>query len=365
MNIEQTPHAPGRRACRRTVRTLALLGLAVAGSGVSAAADTVAAAAPLPVKVMIVNMFQLEAAPWLEALRSDHEILVPGLTSDFPTVHCNPDGVCQMTTGMGHANAAASLMAVIYSGQFDLRQAYFLIAGIAGIDPGHGTIGTAAWARYAVDVGIAHEIDPREMPKGWHDGYLGMMTDSPDQVPAFDYRTEMFRLDEALLKRAFALSQAAVLEDSDDVRAYRAHYHSAPANERPRVVQCDTVSGDTWFVGRRLGDRAARWMRLLTQGAGDYCTTQQEDNATLNALSRGSQSGLVDLKRVAILRSGSDFDRPYAHQDVFGGLRAQLKLDGSVRIAANNLVKAGMPLVEAIVGHWDLWRDGTPAAPAP
>ena len=31
--------------------------------------------------------------------------------------------------------------------------------------PGWGTTGTATWARYLVDVGIAHQIDTREMPK--------------------------------------------------------------------------------------------------------------------------------------------------------------------------------------------------------
>jgi purine nucleoside permease len=319
-------------------------------------------AAPLAVKVMIINMFSLEAAPWLEALRPTQEIRVPGLSSDFPTVHCNSDAVCQMTTGMGHANAAASTMAVIYSRLFDLQKTYFIVAGIAGIDPLRGTIGSAAWARYVVDSGIAHEIDARELPRGWKDGYFGVLTDAPDQVPKFDYRTEVFRLDEALLQKALALSKTAALEDSDDIRAYRQHYTHAPANQPPAVIQCETLSADTWWSGHRLGEHARRWTRLLTEGKGKYCTTQQEDNATLNALTRGSQSGLVDLRRVAVLRSGSDFDRPYPHQGVLESMQAQRALPGAVRISANNLVHAGMPLVGAIVQHWELWQNGVPAA---
>jgi purine nucleoside permease len=31
-----------------------------------------------------------------------------------------------------------------------------------------------------------------------------------------------------------------------------------------------------------------------------------------------------------------------------------------VRISAGNLVRAGMPLVEAIVRDWNLWQDGVP-----
>jgi purine nucleoside permease len=324
----------------------------------------VPAPAPLAVKVLIINMFGLEAAPWIEALRPDREIRVPGLSGDYPLVKCTADAVCQMTTGMGHANAAASMMAVLLSGAFDLRRAYMIIAGIAGIDPARGTIGSAAWARYLVDVGIAHEIDAREMPAAWPDGYFGTLTDGPGQVPKFDYRTEVFRLDEALLQKALAVSKAATLEDSDDVRAYRRHYPRAPANQPPSVIQCDTLSGDTWWTGNRLGEHARRWTRLLTGGKGDYCTTQQEDNATLNALTRGSEAGLVDLKRVAVLRSGSDFDRPYPHQSPNASLKAQLALPGAGRIAAVNLVHAGMPLVEDIVKHWDAWQNGVPAVGA-
>jgi len=216
-----------------------------------------------------------------------------------------------------------------------------------------------------VDVGIAHEIDARELPRGWQDGYFGILTDAPNTKPKLEYRTEVFRLDEALLQKALGLSHQIALEDSDDVRAYRAHYQHSPANQPPQVTQCDTVSGDTWWTGRRLGERARHWTSLLTDGEGIYCTTQQEDNATLNALTRGAQSGLIDLKRVAVMRSGSDFDRPYAQQGAVEALRAQLGLPGATRIASANLVRAGRPLVDAIVQHWDLWRDGVPAATEP
>jgi len=333
-----------------------LCALAWGSSGQSAHA-----AEPLAVKVLIVNMFSLEAAPWLHALHDVQEIRVPGLPAEFPVVSCDPRGVCQMTTGMGHANAAASMMAVLYSGLLDLRQSYIIIAGIAGIDPARGTIGSVAWARYVVDMGIAHEIDAREMPRGWPDGYFGFMTDGPAKKPKFDFQTEVFQLNEALLQRALGLSKSVPLEDRDSIRAYRAHYPSGPANAAPGVTQCDTLSGDTWWVGDRLGRHAREWTRLMTGGAGVYCTTQEEDNATLNALTRGARSGLVDLQRVAVMRSGSDFDRPYPHQGAFEALRAQLALDGTASVATANLVRAGMPLVDAIVSGWDQWQHGVPS----
>jgi purine nucleoside permease len=331
---------------------LLVLGCSAAGPGL---ADP-----RIPVKVMIISMFGLEGDPWIAALKPDRDVRVPGLSSDYPLVHCTAAGVCQMTTGMGHASAAASMMALLYSGQFDLRHTYFLIAGIAGIDPGHGTIGSATWARYLVDVDIAHEIDAREMPKGWSDGYFGVETNGPDEKPRPDYRTELFQVDEALLRKALQLSRHAVLEDSADVVAYRKSYPHAPANRPPAVTQCDTASGDVWWAGRRLGLRATRYTRLLTDGHGDYCTSQQEDNATLLALTRGAQSGLTDLHRVAVLRTGSDFDRPYPGQSAFDSLVAQRALSGAIHTSTANLVHAGLPLVEDILAHWSQWQDGVP-----
>ena len=345
---------------RRTFTRGAALLCALAG--IATAAPASAAAEPLAVKVLIVNMFVLEAQPWQKALQNTREIRVPGLSADYPTVRCDPRAVCQMTTGMGHANAAASLMAVLYSGLFDLRQTYVIVSGIAGIDPLRGTIGSVAWAHYVVDAGIAHEIDAREMPRGWQDGYFGVMTDGPGKLPEFDYRTELFQLDEGLLQRALALSKTAKLEDSEDVRRYRAHYPQAPANAPPQVIECDTLAGDTWWVGERLGKHARDWTRLLTGRAGVYCTTQQEDNATLNALTRGAQSGLVDLKRVAVMRSGSDFDRQYPHQGAFEALKAQRALKGAITISTENLAIAGMPVVDAIAAGWDQWQHGVPPA---
>jgi purine nucleoside permease len=344
--------------------TLILSG-ALLPQGAEANSGAEAPASPLQVKVLIINMFGLEAAPWLDALKPTREIPVPGLSSDYPVVKCTADAVCEMVTGMGYANATASMMAVLYSGAFDLRRAYMIIAGIAGMDPERGTIGSAAWARYLVDGGIAHEIDAREMPQGWPAGYFGVLTDGPGQLPKLEYHTEVFHLDEALLQKALSLSKSVVLEDSEDLRAYRRHYPSAPANQPPTVIQCDTLSSDTWWAGERLGARARSWTRLMTAGKGLYCTSQQEDNATLNALTRGSQSGLADVKRIAVLRSASDFDRPYPRQGALESMQAQRALPGAGRVSAANLVHAAMPLVEAIVQHWDSWQQGVPGQSTP
>jgi purine nucleoside permease len=64
------------------------------------------APAPLPVRVMVINLFGMEAAPWLAALNPTIDVPVPGLSSDYPQVKCTSSGVCEMTTGMGHGGSS-------------------------------------------------------------------------------------------------------------------------------------------------------------------------------------------------------------------------------------------------------------------
>ena len=302
------------------------------------------------VKVMIVSMFGPEGQVSIDHLQLNQAVTVRGLSPAYPEVHCNGDGVCDVITGMGHANAAASISALVYSKRFDLTKAYFLIAGIAGIDPGQGTLGSAAWARFIVDYGLSWEIDAREMPAGWPYGYFGINTTGPSQKPPFDYRTEVYRLDEGLLQRALRLSKDVVLDDDPDAQTFRAKYKSSPAGDPPKVIQCDTASADTWFAGNALGQRARDWVKLLTDGTGTYCTTEQEDNATFEVLKRASAIGKLDLSRVAVLRTGSDFDRPYPGQTDADGL-VNYGAQGGFVPAISNLYKAGAPLVADILAN--------------
>ncbi|MCG5077680.1 purine-nucleoside phosphorylase [Paraburkholderia tagetis] len=350
------------RAFGAVISSLLVAGVAVAPA-IAHAEDSFApddgASHGRPVKVMIVSMFGPEGQVWLDHLGPWEDISVAGLSPDYPAVHCNRQDVCVMTTGMGHANAAASIMALTFSPRFDLRRTYFMVAGIAGIDPLQGTVGSAAWANWLVDFGIQWEIDGREIPPGWNTGYLGINTTNPTQKPPLDYRTEVFQLNPALTDAAFALSRNVTLSDDPQAQAARAKYSYAPANRPPTVIQCDTLAGDTWWSGTDIGERARQWTKILTDGKGTYCTTQQEDNATFEALTRAASVHRVDLNRVAVLRAGSDFDRPYAGQSSADNL-LNYASQGGFTIAIGNLFLAGNPLVQEIVKHWGEWRDGVP-----
>jgi purine nucleoside permease len=308
-------------------------------------------------KVVVITMFGGEAKPWLDGEALTHKLALPGLSKAYPEVACTDEGLCVMTTNMGYANAASSIAALVFSGRFDLTKTYFLISGIAGVDPAQGTLGSAHWARVAVDGGLQNEIDAREAPADWSAGYLAIGAPAPSQKAELRYGDEVYHLNEALLQAAFRLTKDVELADSDAAKAYRAKYAEASATAPPQVSICDTISSDTWWHGARLGAAMEAYAKLVTDGEANPCTTQQEDNATLTALERGAEADLVDFNRIAILRTASNFDREAPGQSAADSLGAR---SGGYLPSVTNAYRVGAKLAHAIVADWATWSAGPP-----
>ena len=308
-------------------------------------------------KVLVITMFDGEAKPWLEGRKLETKVAVPGLSKSFPEVACDVEGLCVMTTSMGFANAASSMAAVVLGDDFDLRETYILIAGIAGVDPKDGSTGRAYWAKHAVDGGLRHDIDPRQIPAGWKTGMLGLGAKAPDEKPKWGAGTEVYDLNPALAEKAFTLTKGVPLEDSETARAYRAAYREEAARAAPSVKLCDTVSIDTYWHGSLIGDGIEDWTTLVTDGAANYCTTQMEDNATLTALRRGADAGLVDFDRIAVLRTASNFDREPPGMSPEASLAAD---SGGFGPATANAYLVGGAFADAIIADWPVWSAGVP-----
>ncbi len=330
-----------------------------------------------PVKVMVITMFELAGAVpgetqyWINNEHLTDAITVPGLSPNFPQVLCTPPNtnnrdkdkgssdLCAITTDQGYANAATSITAMWASGLFDFSNTYFLIAGIAGVDPQDGTLGSAAWARYAIDYGLGHEIDAREMEPGWPYGYTGFGPVAPGVKPTRVVGTEVYQLNEALLQKAYGLTKGLTLKDNAASQAYRALYTNYPntAMQPPKVMICDSVAIDTYWHGAYLSQRANDWAKLLTGGAANYCMTNEEDNATLTALKRGSLAGKLNFDRVAVLRTASNFDQPHPGQTPYQSLTTR---SGGFIPSLQNAYLVGSTLAHNIIGDWEHWQQGVP-----
>jgi len=310
-------------------------------------------AVPFAPRAVVFAMIPPEAEPWIAHEKPSLTIEVAGLSEP---VRCTPDGLCIVTTGMGYANAATSVSALVFSPELDLRRTWFLVAGIAGVSPDCGTLGSAHWARYVIDVGLRHQVDPRQAPPSSPDGVLALGAKAADEAPVWTTDTEVYRLDEALLQKAYGLSRDVVLADTPEAQALRAGWPQASARRTPFVGIGDTLSADTFWFGSRMAAQMHGFAALQTRGKAQPCTTQMEDNATLTALRRGAQAARLDIGRVAVLRTASNFEREKPGEAI-GVFTADMTGFG---IAAENAWRAGSALTRDIITRWDQWSDGVP-----
>lgn len=308
-------------------------------------------------KVVVINMFEYEELAFLEPLKLTNNITIPGLLPLYPDVHCNGNySVCQVTTGEGEINAAASITALTLNPLFDFSQTYFMVAGIAGISPDSGSIGAVTFARYCVQVGLEYQVDLREMPGTWVTGLYpyGTMGNETGVYPGNVYGTEVFEVNANLRDRALALAQTAELSNGTaGNKAFRELYAHAPANQPPAAVAADLLTSDLYWYGKLMLDAANNYTMLLLNGTASFGTTAQEDNATLEAMLRAAKHGLVDFGRIVIMRTASDYAVPppkYASDPTYF---FDVVLQGGSKVAVDNLWLGGSPFIIDVVQNWD------------
>lgn len=310
-------------------------------------------------KVFIISMFPPEGEVWYGIKNFDVlalNITVPGLSPLYPDAHCTADGdVCQLTTGESEINAAVTIGSLVRYPRFDLTTTYFMIAGIAGVNPEVATICSVTFARYAVQVALQYEFDTREIPANFSTGYIPQGSTVPDEYPQSIYGTEVFEVNQNLQHIAARFARKAKLNDSDAAIAYRANYASAAAYAAgaapPSVVECDVATSDVYYSGNLLSTAFGNYTHLVTNGSGVYCTTAQEDNATLEAMLRAAVTKTVDFSRIIVMRTASDFDRPYPGEAATTNLFYADQ--GAFLPAVANIYLAGIHVVEGILHHWN------------
>lgn len=232
------------------MRTL-LLAIAVAAAPLSCADG------PVPVKVVVVTMFEPgddtgdrpgELQLWVER---------EGLTRtwDFPAgerpLCSGEDGsVIAVATGVGTVRAATTITALGFDPRFDFSKSYWLVAGIAGVDPHDASLGAAVWTDWVVDGDLAHELDVPEMPEDWPTGILSLRKKVPYEQPADRDACLVFHLDPALVQWALDTSVDTEIGDTEEMQARRALYDGFPnAQQPPLVPRGSNLSSSTYWHG--------------------------------------------------------------------------------------------------------------------
>lgn len=331
--------------------------------------------APAPkkkVKAVVVTMFEIgadtgdkpaEFQNWVERYPLDSKI-------DFPQGYRDlrfneEDGVLGIVTGIGTARAAASIMALGMDPRFDLSEAYWLVAGIAGVDPNDMSLGSAAWAEWLVDGDLSHEIDPREIPEDWKYGYMPLRSaEYPWSTPPPENNEgAVYRLDTDLVEWAYQLTKDVPIKDTADMKALRERYVGYPnAQKPPFVLKGDQLAAMTFWHGKLMNDWANDWVDYWSEGEGEFVTSAMEETGTMQSLTFLSNAGKVDLQRVLVLRTASNFSMPYPGIGAVENLAGEKKGGYSAFIPSLEAAfDVGSAVIRELIENWDTYQTQLPS----
>jgi purine nucleoside permease len=295
---------------------------------------------------------------WAEREHLTGSLVVPGL--DHP-VRCNDQGVYGVVSGTT-VRAGLQILALGLDQRFDLSHTYWLINGIAGVNPHVASEGSAAWARHVIDGDIAYEIDPREAPADWPYGIMALGNKTPlakPVIPDWAPKPMAWTLNPGLVQWAYGLTKDVVLFDTPEARAHRALYTGFPAAlAPPRVLYGDSFASCRYWHGARMQQWAEDWTKLYTGGEGICAMTNMEDHGIANALSRLDALKRVDFQRVLFLRTGSNFSMPPAGQRAADSMVEEYK---GMLPALEAAYRVGSPVVHALIKDWAVYAAKPPA----
>jgi len=325
---------------------------------------------PIPVKVVVVAMFENgevtgdkpgEFQFWVERLKLDE---IYSFELGEYDLRMNGEGVLGICVGAGIPNATASIMALGLDDRFDLSKAYWLIAGIAGADPADMSLGSAAWARWVIDGDLLYEIDAREIPEDWPYGMIPLGADRPAEGPedirtGWTLNTISFELNLGLANWAYNTSKDTKIPDAPGIKEFRKQYVGYPNAQRPPFVTMgETLSSSTYWHGELMNQWANDWVRLYSNADMNFMTSNMEDSGTLTSLHRLARTGLVDPNRVMVLRTASNFSMPPPGKDAAWSTTAPYPDAGLP--AKETAFIVGNVVVQEILKNWSEFETRIP-----
>jgi purine nucleoside permease len=171
-------------------------------------------------------------------------------------------------------------------------------------------------------------------------------------------------LNPSLIGWAYQLTKQAALPDSEKMRTARARYTGFPnAQKPPFVTRGDSISSSTFWHGARMDKWANEWTRYFTAGQGNFMIAAMEDTGTMQALTFLSQAGRVDLNRVLVLRTVSNYDRQAPGTTAAQSLKSMVAGSYSAYLPALEAAySVGSTVVHYLIDHWTVCEASVPGA---
>jgi purine nucleoside permease len=367
------PKTPLLPSCMRKLCTFLLLAAATCAPALAQAPS--GKNKPIEIKVVVLAMFEQgndtgdapgEYQYWVERQHLDTVLPFP---QGYHDLRLNPQtGVLGILTGVATARAAASVMALGLDPRFDLTHAYFVVAGIGGMNPAIGSLASAVWSDWIVDADQAYEIDAREIPKDWTTGYIPLGKSVPYEKPRaarFSDDGNIYHLNTAFVTWAFNLTRNIELPDTPELKAQRMQFEAdnpaSPAHRPPFVLRGDNLSGSTFWHGKLMDQWAIDWVKYMTDGQGTYAICGMEDTGTLQSLTWLARAHKVDINRVLVLRTASNYDQQRTGITAADSI-AETKVGhySAYLPSLDTAYRVGHVVVDNLVGNWSQTRDHVP-----
>jgi purine nucleoside permease len=369
--------APGMKLISRHAPLFSL----VAALGLLSQGPRCAAAERIPIKVIVLAGFEVgddtgdapgEFQFWVEREKLTDRIDVPGA----------PHPLCRNAAGLygdvgGNTrdpqltpvSTSELVMALCLDPRFDLSHTYWIVDGIAGIDPAVGSIGSAVWAENVVDGDALREIDEAEAPAAWPYGLFAIGTDAPGKVPGVEGKnggwggakleyTMNYPLNKKLAHWAYETSKGVELADSPALKAWRGKYAAYPqALLPPHVMMGDALGTVRYWHGPKRTQWARDWVKEWTQGSGTFATTSMEAQDYLGTLTRMAAKGFLDINRVMVMRTASNYCMPPPGQDATTTIGDEsLGTNASLEAA----YRTGAAVAHELLANWPKYEKATP-----
>lgn len=325
---------------------------------------------PIKPKVVVVTMFEIgedegdkagEFQLWKE--RRNLNERYPFKNSHHDIYYNSDSGIMAIVTGIGTAKSSSAIMALGMDSRFDLSQSYWLVAGIAGIDPEDASVGSAAWAENLVDGDLAHHIDMREVPDDWTTGYFPLFTHKPYDPNKQRPLGEVYQLNLPFVNWAYELTKHVELEDDASLTEIREQYTQHPnAKRKPFVMKGDQLAAMTFWHGQNHNNWANEWVKYWTDGKGEFVTSAMEDTGTYLSLQYLTQIDRADVDRLLVLRTGSNYTMQPPNKTAVQNLIEEGEDYAGLDVALESAYKVGSVIVDELLANWGNYKTNIPSS---
>ncbi|MDX1406357.1 MAG: hypothetical protein R3192_17625, partial [Woeseiaceae bacterium] len=141
-----------------------------------------------------------------------------------------------------------------------------------------------------------------------------------------------------------------------------ARYVNHPNAQRPPfVLRGDNLAALTFWHGEILNAWANAWVDYWSDGNGEFVSSAMEETGTFQSLTYLDKIGRVDIDRVMVLRTASNFTMPPPGISAAENLLKENEGYTGLELAVESAYIVGSIVVDEILDNWSSYETRIPS----